>query len=69
MRRFLRNTKTGAFFRTATRWTPDQNEAHDFEEIDMALRVARELRLQNVELVDVLDDGTELMATRLNSDF
>ena len=64
----LRNFETGDFFKTGDLWTKDQNEALDFERSVMAISVARELRLQNIEVVHVSEDGTPFLETRLNID-
>jgi hypothetical protein len=65
MRILLRNFQTGTFFKTATLWTTDQNEALDFEDHDVAVRVVRELRLQNIEILHVTEDGGPLFGTRV----
>jgi CheY-like chemotaxis protein len=68
MRIVLRNFQTGAYFQTATRWTKDQKAALDFEDHEAAIRVARELRLQNIELCHVGEDGEPILGTRLEID-
>ena len=65
MRILLRNFKTGTFFKTAADWTTDQNEALNFEGRRLAVAVARELRLQNIEVLHVSEDGTPYLRTRL----
>ncbi len=65
MRILLRNYQTGAYFQTATSWTKDQKEALNFDGHEAAIRVARELRLQNIELCHIGDDGEPLLGTRL----
>ena len=40
----------------------------DFEASVMAISVARELRLQNIEVVHVSEDGTAFLETRLKID-
>ena len=61
----LRNFETGDLFKPATLWTEDKNEAMDFERSVIAVTVARELRLQNIEVVHVSEDGTPFLETRL----
>jgi hypothetical protein len=68
MQILLRNFKTGAFFKTSADWTTDQNEALNFEDSAVASTVARELRLQNIEIVHVSEDGTPFLGTRLKID-
>ena len=68
MRIVLHNIETGLFFQSATRWTKDQHEAYDFGDHDAAIRVARELRLQNIELLHVNKDGSPILGTRLEID-
>jgi hypothetical protein len=68
VRVLLRSIETGAFFKTSTNWTHDQKEALDFGDNEVAIRVARELRLQNVELLHVTDDGGPLFGTRIEID-
>ena len=64
----LRNFETGDFFKTETLWTKDQNEAMDFERSVIAVSVARELRLQDMEVVHVSEDGTIFLETRIKMD-
>ena len=64
----LRNFETGDFFKTEALWTKNQQEAMDFEASVMAIDVARELRLQNIEVVHVSEDGTVFLQTRLKID-
>jgi len=64
----LRNFETGDFFKTATSWTKDQKDAMNFEASVVAISVARELRLQNIEVVHVGEDGTPFLETRLKID-
>jgi hypothetical protein len=64
----LRNFETGAYFQSATVWTKDPNEALDFEKSVMAISVARELRLQNIEVVHISEDGVPFLETRLKID-
>ena len=64
----LRDFETGAFFWTATVWTTDQNEALNFESSVVAISVARQLRLQNIEVLHVSEDGVPFLETRLKLD-
>lgn len=68
MRRVLRNYQTGAFFQSATRWTQKQAEALDFEDYEEASKMARELRLQNIELCHLNADGIPFLGTRIEID-
>ena len=65
MRILLRNYQTGAYFQTATRWTKDQKEALNFDDHDAAIRIARELRLQSIELCHLGENGEPILGTRL----
>ena len=64
----LRNFETGDFLRTEGLWTKDQHEAMDFEASAVAISVARELRLENMEVILVSEDGVVFLATRLKID-
>jgi hypothetical protein len=66
MQTLLRNFETGSYFRTRTHWTHDPNEARDFQTTRAAIEKANELRLENVEIVSLRDDGTELCASKLD---
>ena len=68
MRILLRNFETGAFLKSAAHWATDQKDALNFECDDLAISVARELRLQNMELYLISDNSTPLSATRLKID-
>ena len=59
----LRNFETGDFFKTATIWTKEQGEALDFGAAIVAVAVARELHLENMEVVHISEDGTEFLRT------
>ena len=61
----LRNFSTGAFFKTATDWTKDMNDALNFESSIMTVSVARELHLQNIEVVHISEDGVPFLESRL----
>jgi len=67
LRVFLRNSETGAFFKTATDWTNDLNEALNFESSIMAISVVCELGLQNIEVVNVSEDGQPFLKTPLKT--
>jgi CheY-like chemotaxis protein len=74
MRIVLRNYQTGDFFQIATgeaekRWTQKQSEALGFADQDAAIRVARELRLQNVEVLHLNAEGRPLLGTRIDRDY
>ena len=68
MRILLRNFQTGAFFKSAALWTTDQNEALNFENRAVAVTVSRELRLQNVEIVYVNEEGGPLSGRGIKID-
>ena len=57
MRILLRNTETGAYFKTSTNWTQDAKEALDFMLTGSAIEAARALQFKNVEIVQVSDGG------------
>ena len=70
MRIVLRNYQTGDFFQTANgwaekRWTQKQSEASDFADHEAAIRMARELGLQNVEFCLLNAEGKPLLGTRI----
>ena len=47
---------TRRYFQSAQKWTPDRDDAHDFEVISKAMRVAHKLRIADLELEFSLDD-------------
>ena len=65
---FLRSFETGEFFQSATLWVKEPGEALDFESRTIAASVARELRLQNVEIVYANAEGKVILETRLGID-
>ena len=68
MRILLRNFETGAFFKTATSWTQDQNEALDFMYSRAAIETARALHFKDIEIVNVNDDGTQVSGAKIEID-
>ena len=63
MRTLLRHIATRRYFRSVEKWTPDADDAYDFEFISKAVRVAHKLRIADLELVLSLDDPDQLMGT------
>jgi len=51
MRILLRHILTGAYLRSARSWTEDRAAAQDLVDHERAIRLARELRLRQAELV------------------
>ena len=68
MRFFLRNVITGAYFKSHSAWTDRLDDACEFMSSDRAVQVAHELRLQNVEVLAVSQDGQILFGTPLKID-
>jgi len=68
MRTLLRNFETGAFFKTATEWTQDPNEAEDFILSGRAIEMARAFHFKNIEIVKVNDDGTQVSEAKFEID-
>jgi len=66
MRIFLRNYQTGKYFKTHGTWTEFMVEAHEFPTSDSAIQVAHELRLQNIEMLVMSDDGRPMLGTKLD---
>jgi hypothetical protein len=54
---------TGQYFQSLERWTPDRDDAHDFGIISKAMKVARKIRVPDLELVLSLDEPDEVAAT------
>ncbi len=50
MRRLIRNTKTGAFWKDGT-WVNDPREAKEFPNIHLLLTICGRHRLKDVEMV------------------
>lgn len=65
MRIVLRNYQTGLYFQSGTKWTKDQREALSFDDHEAAIRMARELRLPNIELCHMGENGEPLLGTRI----
>ena len=63
MRTFLRHVATGQYFQSLEKWTPDRDDAYDFGFISKAVRVARKMRVPNLELVLSLDGSDQAAAT------
>lgn len=51
MRILLRHLETGAYLKNARSWTDDREAAQDLVDHELAIRLARELRLRQAELV------------------
>ena len=61
MKTLLRHVATGQYFQSIDKWTPDREEAHDFGIISKAMKLARKMRIPDLELVLSLD-GPALVA-------
>lgn len=68
MRTLLRHLQTRDFFKAQGHWTKDPTEALNFDDSEAAIRVALELRLQDVEIYMCSDDGTPLFGSLFKSD-
>jgi hypothetical protein len=64
MRILLRNTETGAYFKTASSWTQDPKEALNFGFTGSAIEAARAMNFKNIEIVKLGDDGKEVFWDR-----
>lgn len=51
MRVLLRNTHPGRHYQEPSKGKPEQGRAHDLENLPLALRVAVEAHLENVEVL------------------
>jgi hypothetical protein len=51
MKVILRDTETDLYFLGPNMWTNDPNRAHDFGDAERAAKIARDARLQHVELI------------------
>ena len=63
MRTFLRHVATGHYFESLEKWTIDRDDAYDFGFISKAMKVARKLRIRDLELVLSFDDPERAAAT------
>jgi hypothetical protein len=52
----------------AVQWTQDENEALDFKDRPVALAIARELGLQNIQVVSVRKGGKPGSGSRTRID-
>ena len=59
----LRYMATGQYFQSLEKWTTDRDEAYDFGFISKALKVARKLRIRDLELVLLCDGPGQAPAT------
>jgi hypothetical protein len=50
MRTFLRHIATGQYFQSLEKWTIDRDEAYDFGVLSKAMKVARKMRIPDLEL-------------------
>jgi hypothetical protein len=62
MKVFLRNTRTGLYYRGAFEWTSSRVEALDLGQTQEAIRLAAELHLDAAEVVLGFDDPQEDVA-------
>lgn len=63
MRTFLRHIATGQYFQSLDKWTPDRDDAFDFGIVSKAVKIARKLRIPELELVLSFDDPEQAAAT------
>ena len=56
MKVFIRDTQTGWYYQEPSKWTPEQEEAHDLENLPLAVRLAFEGHLENVEVLLSFED-------------
>lgn len=61
----LRYMATGQYFQSLEKWTTDRDEAYDFGFISKAMKVARKLRIRDLELVVAFDDLEQAAAASL----
>jgi hypothetical protein len=63
MRTFLRDIATGQYFQSPKKWTPDRDDAYDFGVLAKAVKVARKIRIPDLELVLWSDSSDQAAAT------
>ncbi len=54
---------TRRYFQSPEKWTPDRDDAYDFGLTSRAMKIARKLRIPDLELVLSLDDPDHAGAT------
>ncbi len=57
MKVFLRNTQNGWYYQAPSKWTPQQEAAHDLEQMSRAISLAFEAHLDNVEILLSYEDS------------
>ena len=62
MKIYLRHIPSGHYFQSLERWTPDRDDAHDFDLIPRALRFAHRSGLPDLELVLRFDSPEQMTA-------
>ncbi len=63
MKTFLRDMATRQYFQSPEKWTLDRDDAYDFGLVSQAMKIARKLRIPDLELVLSLDEPEEAPAT------
>jgi len=56
MKVFLRDTQNGWYYQAPSRWTPEQEAAHDLAQVARAVELIFEAHLDNVEILLCYDD-------------
>ncbi len=56
MRVLLRDTQTGWYYQEPSKWTPEPEAAHDLKHLPLAVKLACEAHLENVEIFMGFDD-------------
>ena len=59
----MRHMATGHYFQSLEKWTLDRDDAYDFGIISKAVKVARKIRIPELELVLSYDDPDQTAAT------
>src|SRR5437660_11493344 len=58
MKVLLRSVETGMYYEDASKWTPDQTAAFDFEKTTRVVELVFSAHLENVEMLLTSDDPT-----------
>lgn len=56
MKVYLRDTETGCYYQEPSKWTPQQEAAHDFKQSARAVERVFEAHLEHVEILLCYDD-------------
>jgi hypothetical protein len=63
MRTLLRHASTGQYFQSLNTWTPDRDNAYDFGLVARAMKLAKKMKLPDLELILDLDDPSKIANT------